>query len=432
MIDWRWKTRGLRPIGLDIGHSSIKMIQLAVNAGHISVPAAEKVRIDAGINGDEQVRRSFVISAIKQMLAEGDFQGSSVVSCLPSDKLRLTSLRVPETEMVQIDQILRKEVRHRFGLDPERDIINYLVAGNIRQGDEVKNELILFAASNETIKSHIEMLEEAQLRPVAIDTVPCALFRSFERLLRRQEDRARTAVFVDLGSSFTTVVFGCGGEISFVKQVPIGGDRFNREIAAKLGIGVNEAEILRGILRKQGINSAVASQKSAGFDQSQSAISFKPAIDGDLDGASDEGGSEPDKSVRLDASTRQVMVDAIRSVGEELAREISLCFRYYTVTFRGKRVERAVFAGGEAYESILLDVLRRQLAVEIEVAEPFKGFDMTTMKFDACKRSCLCEWAVAVGLSLKGWKAAPDLEEEEQSGTEEITERREQSENERD
>jgi type IV pilus assembly protein PilM len=403
------------------------MIQLAVNGGHISVPAAEKVRIDAGINGDEQARRSFVISAIKQMLAEGNFRGSSVVSSLPSDKLRLTSLRVPEAEMMQIDQVLRKEVRHRFGLDPERDIINYLVAGNIRQGDEVKNELILFAASNETIKNHIEMLEEAQLRPVAIDTVPCALFRSFERLLRRQEDRARTAVFVDLGSSFTTVVFGCGAEISFVKQVPIGGDRFNREIAAKLGIGVNEAEILRSILRKERTNSAVASHRSAGFEQSQSAISSKLAIDGDLD-----AGSEPDKSVRLDASTRQVMVDAIRSVSEELAREISLCFRYYTVTFRGKRVERAVFAGGEAYESILLDVLRRQLAVEIEVAEPFKGFDMTSMKFDACKRSCLCEWAVAVGLSLKGWKAVPELEEQEQGGTEEITERREQSENERD
>jgi hypothetical protein len=33
-------------------------------------------------------------------------------------------------------------------------------------------------------------------------------------------------------------------------------------------------------------------------------------------------------------------------VAEELAKEISLCFRYYTVTFRGKRVEKAIFTGG--------------------------------------------------------------------------------------
>ena len=376
MISWKLKTRGQRPIGLDIGHNSIKMIQLAVNEGHISILAADKVHIDAGINGDGEERRSFVISAIKQMLTEGNFRGRNVVSCLPSDKLKITSLRLAEAETQEIEQVLRKEVGQRFGLDPDKDTINYVLAGNVQQGDEIKNELILFAADDETIKNHIGMLEEAQLRPVAIDTIPCALFRSFERSLRRQEDREHTVVFVDVGSRFTTVVFGRGGEISFVKQIPIGGEKFNREIAAKLGVSINEAETLRGKLRME--------RASAG-----------PYLQGTPpQNTANEG--------HLDASTRQVMVDAISAAAEELAREISMCFRYYTVTFRGKRVERAVFAGGEAYEGILLNVLRRQLAVEIEVAQPLRGFDMMNVNFDSDKRGLLCEWAVAVGLSLKG------------------------------
>jgi len=376
MISWKLKTRGQQPIGLDIGHNSIKMIQLAVNEGHISILAADKAHIDAGINGDGEERRSFVISAIKQMLTEGNFRGRNVVSCLPSDRLKITSLRLAEAETQEIEQVLRKEVGQRFGLDPDKDTINYVLAGNVQQGDEIKNELILFAADDETIKNHIGMLEEAQLRPVAIDTIPCALFRSFERSLRRQEDREHTVVFVDVGSRFTTVVFGRGGEISFVKQIPIGGEKFNREIAAKLGISINEAETLRGKLRME-------------------RASAEPYFQGTpAQNTANEG--------RLDASTRQVMVDAISAVAEELAREISLCFRYYTVTFRGKRVERAVFAGGEAYEGILLNVLRRQLAVEIEVAQPLKGFDMMNVNFDSDRRGLLCEWAVAVGLSLKG------------------------------
>ena len=376
MISWKLKTRGQRPIGLDIGHNSIKMIQLAVYEGHTSILAADKTHIDAGINGDGEERRSFVISAIKQMLTEGNFRGRNVVSCLPSDRLKITSLRLAEAETQEIEQVLRKEVGQRFGLDPDKDTINYVLAGNVQQGDEVKNELILFAAADETIKNHIGMLEEAQLRPVAIDTIPCALFRSFERSLRRQEDREHTVVFVDVGSRFTTVVFGRGGEISFVKQIPIGGEKFNREIAAKLGISINEAETLRGKLRMERAGAGPYFQGT-------------PAQN-----TANEG--------RLDASTRQVMVDAISAVAEELAREISLCFRYYTVTFRGKRVERAVFAGGEAYEGILLNVLRRQLAVEIEVAQPLRGFDMMNVNFDSDRRGLLCEWAVAVGLSLKG------------------------------
>ena len=376
MISWKLKTRGQRPIGLDIGHNSIKMIQLAVNEGHISILAADKVHIDAGINGDGEERRSFVISAIKQMLTEGNFRGRNVVSCLPSDKLKITSLRLAEAETQEIEQVLRKEVGQRFGLDPDKDTINYVLAGNILQGDEIKNELILFAADDETIKNHIGMLEEAQLRPVAIDTIPCALFRSFERSLRRQEDREHTVVFVDVGSRFTTVVFGRGGEISFVKQIPIGGEKFNREIAAKLGVSINETETLRGKLRME---RAGAEPYFQGTPPQNTA---------------NEG--------HLDASIRQVMVDAISAAAEELAREISMCFRYYTVTFRGKRVERAVFAGGEAYEGILLNVLKRQLAVEIEVAQPLRGFDMMNVNFDSDKRGLLCEWAVAVGLSLKG------------------------------
>jgi len=98
------------------------------------------------------------------------------------------------------------------------------------------------------------------------------------------------------------------------------------------------------------------------------------------------------------------MIDAISVVADELAREISRCLRYYTVTFRGKRTDRAVFAGGEAYENILLDVLRRQLDVEIEVARPLKNFNLTNVKFDSWRQDLLCEWAVATGLSLKGWQ----------------------------
>jgi len=377
MISWNLKSRIQRPIGLDIGYNSIKMIQLSVNSGQISVIAADKVHIDPNINGDAQERRNFVVSATKQMLAEGNFRGRNVISCLPSDELKITSLRLAETEMhEEIEQALQKEAAQRFGLDIEKNVINYVPAGSVRHGDETKNEIILFATDSEAINKHIEMLDEIGLKPSAIDTVPCALFRGFERSLKRQEDKERTVVFIDVGGRFTTVVFGRGCEISFVKQIPIGGEKFNRQIATKLGISTVEAQRLRDILRKEKSENSRKEFGSSGQD---------------LNGQSS-----------LDVSTRQVMVDAVGAVAEELAREISLCFRYYTVTFRGKRVERAIIAGGGAYENILLTVLKRQLTVEIEMAQPFRGIDMVNINFDSDRRGLLCEWAVALGLGLKG------------------------------
>ena len=378
MISWNLKTGSVRPIGLDIGHNFVKMIQLTVSGGQMSVLAADKVRIDPSVDGDEQGRREDVVSAMKQMLARGNFRGRNVVSCLPNDEVRITSLRIGETEYNQIEQALRREVVQRFGLDPDTDAMDYVVAGSVHQGDEVKNELILFAVADQIIKDHISMLEEAGLQPVGVDTVPCALFRGFERWQRREADREHTIVFVDVGSQSTTVVFGRGGEISFVKQIPIGGHGFSQEVAKKLGINISEAERLRERLRIE------------------RALTGKGGTDG-------EG--------KLEASTRQAVIDAISSAAEELAREISLCLRYFTVTFRGKRVERAIFSGGEAYENILLNVLRRQLTVEVEVAQPLKGFDLSSeresINLAGDRRGLLCEWAVAVGLGLKGLSGTP-------------------------
>jgi type IV pilus assembly protein PilM len=341
------------------------MIQLAQSGDEISVVAADRIEIEPETAATDDKLRDFVLSSVKQMLARNNFKGRNVVSCLPSDKLKITSIRLSETESEQINQSLSKEAYQRFGLEASEDSINYIAAGDVQQGDEVKREVILFAADRETIRGHIELLEKAQLKPFSIDTVPCALFRCFSRSFRRQEDKQRTVVFVDVGRCFTTVVFGRGEEITFIKQIPIGGEKFDELISSKLGVDLEEAEILRRKLRKE--NSGLSTDTQEG---------------------------------ELDASTRQVMVDSINTISDELAREISLCFRYYTVTFRGKRVESAFFSGVEAYEKILLNVLKRQLAIDIEIAQPFRGIDVKNIIFNDDRR-LLCEWSVAVGLGLK-------------------------------
>ena len=65
-------------------------------------------------------------------------------------------------------------------------------------------------------------------------------------------------------------------------------------------------------------------------------------------------------------------------------------------------------AGGSIEELVQRSRERHPgLAVEIEVAQPLRGFDLPSdspsNSFDRNRRGLLCEWAVATGLSLKGW-----------------------------
>ncbi len=357
--NWITTNRKVQPIGLDIGHRSLKMVQLAHGEDKPKVLAARRIPVAAN-EGDPREQEKAIVAAIQCLLADGRFRGRNVVSALPIDKIKITSLRLAEAEMDQADKILRQEAAERFDLDPAKDAIDYLLAGSVRQGEEVKSEYILFAVDNEIVNTHLRLLEEAGLTPTAIDAAPCALFRTFERTMRRQADRERTIIFIDIGHRYTTVVFGRGGEICLVKPIAIGMAQFNDEVASALGLAAPEAESFR--LRLQ-------------------------------------------KDDSLDAATRRLVVDALNVTSEQLAGEVSLCLRYYTVTFRGKRVERAVVAGGGAYEQVLRDVLRRHLSVEVEVAEPLRGFEVDPEQIaDAGPTGC-ADLALAVGLSLKGWES---------------------------
>lgn len=357
MSNWITRSQKTLPIGVDIGHRCVKMIQLAQADSGLKVLSVERAAMPTSATTEEGERRGWAVSAIKQLLSRGRFRGRNAVSALSADELQITSLRLAEAESAQVDKALRKEAAQRFNLDIDTDAIDYLLAGSIRQDDEVKNEFIVLAAQGEVIKSHIALLEEAGLQPVGIDAAPCALFRGFERAMRREEDKQRTMIFVDVGYRYTTVVFGRSGEICLAKQMPFGMARFDEEIASKLEVTAADAESLRLRLQR---------------DES------------------------------MEDGTRHLVTDALVSAAEQLAKELSLCLRYHTVTFRGKRVERAVVAGGGVHEKVLLDVLQRHLSIAVEPAEPFRGLDLGDIRgSDEASRSS-ADLALAIGLSLKG------------------------------
>ncbi len=59
-----------------------------------------------------------------------------------------------------------------------------------------------------------------------------------------------------------------------------------------------------------------------------------------------------------------------------------------------------------------MDALRRHLDVKIRIAEPLRGFDLSHAKFNRRRNPQMCEWAVAVGLGLKGWEIPENTAEQ--------------------
>jgi type IV pilus assembly protein PilM len=349
------------PIGVDIGHDTVKMLQLEVVGDTLCVAAAAKAALPPEVKTQPARRVDAASNLIRQMLRQHPFRGRRIVAALPREIVHVKNLRLPQMPADELPAVIQFEARNVFPFDTEQAAVHFLPAGEVRHGNEVRQEVILLAARNDEINHYLEQLHQASGIIESLDVEPCALYRSIERFVRRREDEIDVHVIVDVGVRRSQVVIGKGHEISFIKSIDIGGLSFHEAVGKKLGITLEEAEALRRRL---------------------------------VDAA------EPQEPAARRDPVRQAVFDATRSAMEELGREISLCLRYYSVTFRGQRPTRLRLVGGEAWDPQLQSLLNAALVIPVEVGRPLYSVDTSKMR-PGDRRGPMCEWALALGLGLK-------------------------------
>ena len=353
----------LQPIGLDIGYDSIKMMQVETVGQSLSVVASARQVIPPAARDHAEGREAAIVDLLRQMFRQGRFSGRRVVAALPREMLHVKNLRMPLIPQHELAAAVKFEARNIFPFDTDRAHIQILPAGEVRQGIDVRQEVIVLAAKHEDVNAFLEQLHRCGAVVESLDVEPCALYRAQERFIRRREDEQDVHVLVDVGCRRSQVVIGRGREISFIKSIETGSHQFHEAVSRKLGITMDEA---RGLRRRL------------------------------IEAAPGPAGNDLMKKDPV----RQAVFDATRSTMEELGREIGLCLRYYSVTFRGQRPGKVRLFGGEAADPMLLGVLNAALSVPVEAGRPL--FSVDTSRLDAAERmGYMSEWAQAFGLGLK-------------------------------
>ena len=360
------------PIAVDIGGDSVKMLQLHKSGGALSILACARWRYPESIRGDEARRNELAITAVRDLLRKEGFRGRSAASALSCEQLTIKSVRLPHLEGQELEAAVRAEAVERLGLDVTSGQLSYLNAGQIRQGNETRDEIIIIAAPRQNVEGHMALLEKMGLSPDHIDAQPVALFRFMERFLRRQADSQAVSVIIDLGRNATRVVAARGRQIIFIKSIEIGGRHLTEAVAKQLHMTIEEAE---------GLRMRVASEH--------------------IEGARQQGSEQAAPAPADPNSLAWTVRDAVRAEAEALAREVNLCLRYCAVTFRGLRADHVTLSGGEAYDPAVAEILKEHLKLECRLAQPLRGIDCSSGNFGSDRRGMLTEWSVCAGLAMR-------------------------------
>ncbi|MBI3839455.1 MAG: type IV pilus assembly protein PilM [Planctomycetia bacterium] len=349
MVNWIGKT-GYGPIGIELGSRAVKLVQFTVDQRKL----VDAVRWDLPGSHEEssaEVRARALADALSRARQGRKFKGRDVVVCLGAHELFVQNIRVPKAPMAELYKLVQQEATARLPFPVAEAEVRFLCAGDVRQGEQMKREVILLACHRPALKQILSVVEKAGLRAVAVDIEPSALLRCYTKQFRREGDRGQRAMFVRLGPSTTSVVIAQDAEVFFVKYIDVGGQQFDDAVAAHLKISSDEAAALR---RHNGDRRA---------DQ-------------------------------VDPDVARSVSEATRPVIERLASELSLCIRYYSVTFRGQALDRLVLGGSEAIQ-VLVDAIALRLDVQCELGDPLRSYESQP---SGLRRG---QWDVAAGLALR-------------------------------
>src|SRR5215207_9598023 len=218
-----WFATPANPIGVDFGTDCLRMAQVETQGGEPRLVAAASADVPLHVRTDASARIQFFAETVKDLLNHGNFRGRRAVLALPAAWMYIQHLRLPKLDDSETKKALPWEAAGKIPIDPAAALMRHLVAGEVYQDQEPKNEVILMAANRELVNQLLQAATRSRLDVIGMNVEPKAIVDCFGHVYRRKADTDVTCCFVDIGSVSSRAIVARGSQILFARVIPVGG-----------------------------------------------------------------------------------------------------------------------------------------------------------------------------------------------------------------
>jgi type IV pilus assembly protein PilM len=334
-------------IGLDIGSSSIKVVEIVrdrsgdrlTNYG-ISEPLSEAI-----VDG-EIMDRQMVHEAITNLMEARQIRSKNVVTAVSGRAVIVKKILMDRLNEEDAKEAIQWEAEQHVPYDINDVSLDFqIINPNV---DQKKMQVLLVAAKKDMVQNHADIVREAGLQPSIIDVDSFAIQNAVEA--NYEFAPGETVALLNIGAEITN--------LNIVRdQIP----HFTKD----LSVGANS--FVEGIQRRHNVSQADALSALRGRNESG------------IDVASIVQATCEDLSVQIDRA-----VAFLKSAGD------------------ADRVDRILVSGGSARVPGLTDVLAARHHVPVGIVNPIQrlSFDPGLFGGDA-PESVAPVLTVAVGLALR-------------------------------
>lgn len=355
-------------VGLDIGSSRIKHVQLKKSTGgykliQLGSFAIEKPPLDA----NEDDKSMFLAQHIKKHLNPRQFKNALVTSPVSGLEVVFKNVQVPKLKKKEMAKAVPWACRKDLPFPIDSTQFQFHLISGKNHVPDGKVDVFVIAAQKKLVEQHLKVLKFSNIKPAKISTVPGALCA----LLKEQKSTAaeKCYMMVDIGSSSSHIVFINRKQVQFAREISTAGNDFTEALSSEAFLGGKEIRLKR--------DQAEKIKKKYGIPQN-----------------CDENAKTPE------GLPLQEIAVMMGSVIERLSSEMQRTIEFYKEKFKVDSVAEIYVTGGGALLPNLAQVLQAQLNIPVTVFNPFERLPFKKVETDLDLKKIGPKYAVAVGLAL--------------------------------
>lgn len=338
-------------IGIDIGSSSAKLVQLReakgvyhlVNLGLAPLPP--EAIVDNAI-----MDSSSVVEVILGLVKSLKVKTQNVATSISGHSVIIRKIVLPIMTEEELEASIQWEAEQYIPFEISEVNIDFQILGPDAQ-DPSQMNVILVAAKKDFVNDYVAVFKESGLNPLVMDIDCFALENAFE--INYGFEAEENVALINMGASAININILKGGGSVFTRDIQVGGNMFNEEIQKRLGLSSEDAETVK------------------------------------------LGGKVEDVDP---ASVSEVIADA----AENLAQEVQRSLDFFTATSADEKVQKVCLAGGVSKAQSVKGALERRLDMPVEILDPFRQIVVNEMEFDPeYIHSVGPFFPVAVGLAMR-------------------------------
>jgi type IV pilus assembly protein PilM len=338
--------------GLDIGSSSVKIVELEGKLNNLSLTSIgfENLPGDTIVDG-QIMEMNAVAEVIQSICRDHQISSTKFVTGVSGHSVIIKNIVLPPMSADELEESIDWHAEEHIPFDLSEVTLDYHIANETA----TEMEVMIAACKRERIDNVKQAIQMAGKEPVVIDVDTFALQNCYE--LNYQPDSDTVVALLNIGASTMNVNLIKGTTSIFTRDITMGGSQFTDILQRNLGVSQQDAEALkRGVTEADGV---------------------------------DEKAIEP----------------LMQNVMEVVAMEIQKTFDFYRATSEdgGVHVQKILLSGGGSKMTRLPEELEKRLEMPVEILDPFRQIKVDTRKFDPNYLSeIMPEMAVAVGLAMRG------------------------------